>query len=58
MSAARMRTLVGGRVYWARRQGFLYPGLIVWARGRHWRVLPIPATRWARRCRPGSGGLR
>lgn len=29
------------RVYWANRRRFLYPGLIVWAFGRHWRILPI-----------------
>lgn len=36
------------RIYWAQRNGFVWPGLYTWIAGRHVRVLPIPATPWAR----------
>lgn len=45
-------------VYWASRRVHLFPGVLVWWRGRHWRVLPIPATREARRYRRQNPEVR
>lgn len=33
------------KVYYARRDRFTYPGVHVWAFGRHWRVVPLPKRR-------------
>lgn len=39
------------KLYWAQRDGFMWPGLHTWILGRHVRILPIPATAWSRVCR-------
>jgi len=49
MSGGQMRR-IAPRTYWAKRGVFLSPGVVVWAFGRHWRVVPVPRTRWAREC--------
>lgn len=39
------------KLYWAQRDGFMWPGLYTWISGRHIRLLPIPATSNARASR-------
>jgi len=46
------RRRYGGAIvalYYAAPGAFLRPGIYLWALGRHWRILPLPAPAYARR---------
>lgn len=51
MGSSPMTPLVSGRLYYANRERFRYPGLHLWAFRRHWRILPLPRRK--RRLRGG-----